>query len=108
MYQRLAAGAEIKGHRIMRDFPRCVVAVALLFLGSFGGSAMAASNGIVHPAVPATKGLSISRMTQGECLNQLLGKIVKNLACDGEQACSYIGDDLKLHLKCVDSLHLPK
>jgi hypothetical protein len=96
-----------KGTQLMSHFPPRTMA-ALLFLGLFGDSAMAASNGIVHPAVPATKGLSISRMTQGECLNQLLGKIVKNLACDGEQACSYIGDDLKLHLKCVDSLHLPK
>jgi hypothetical protein len=91
----------------MTHFPLRVTIAALVFLGLFGGSAMAASTG-AHPAGPATKNLSISRMSQGECLNQLLGKIVKNLACDGEQACSYIGDDLKLHLKCVDSLPTPK
>ena len=91
----------------MTHFPLRAAVAAPILLGLFGGSAMAASNGVVHPTVPATKTLSISRMSQGECLSQMLGKIVKNLACDGEQACSYIGDDLKLHLKCVDSLHTP-
>ena len=96
-----------KWTRVMAHFTVHAATTGLLLLSVFGNTAMAASNG-VNPAGPQAKKLSVSKMTQGECLNLMLGKIVKNLACDGEQACSYIGDDGKAHLKCVDSLHLPK